>query len=168
MGRVSKPSSLRTDRKISKAELKRREELEKQLMGNADNVHSVPDYLNDYEKIYYSWLTHEVEISGLITNIDKPLLEQTANCLWIMRQCDDHINKNGILVEKTDRYGNCEEKENPSIKIKLNYMTKYAALCNQLGLSPAARATLAGKAAQIAQEEADPLVQALKALKEDE
>lgn len=162
MARVSKPSSLRTDRKVSKAELQRRAEIEEQLMGNSDDVHSVPEYLNEYEKIYYTWLTHEIEISGLITNIDKPLLEQTANCLFIMRQCDDHINKNGILVEKTDRYGNCEEKENPSIKIKLNYMTKYASLCNQLGLSPAARATLAGKAAQQAAEANDPLLQILR------
>lgn len=161
MARVSKPSSLRTDRKISKAELKKREEIEQQLMGNADDVHSVPAYLTDYEKIYYTWLVNELKETNLITNIDKPLLEQTANCLHIMRQCDEHIRANGILVEKTDRYGNCEERENPSIKIKLNYQTKYASLCNQLGLSPAARASLANKAAMQAQQEADPMYQLL-------
>ena len=162
MARLSKPSSLRTDRKISKEELQKRMEIEQQLMGNSDDIKSIPDYLNEYETIYYKLLFNEVEISGLITNIDKPLLEQVANCLFIMKECDNHINDNGILVGKTDRYGNFEEKENPCIKIKLNYMSKYASLCNQLGLSPAARATLAAKAIQRAQDEADPLLQILR------
>ena len=98
MARLSKPSSLRTDRKISKEELQKRMEIEQQLMGSSDDIKSIPDYLNDYEKIYYKWLVNEVEISGLITNIDKPLLEQVANCLFIMKECDNHINDNGILI----------------------------------------------------------------------
>lgn len=133
-------------------------------MGDSDDVKNVPDYLTDEEKIYYSWLIKEIEISGIITNIDKPLIEQVANCLYIMRQCDDHIRQNGILVRKVDRYGNVEDKENPSIKVKLNYQTKYAALCNQLGLSPAARSALAGRQLEAKQQEEDPLVQALKGL----
>ena len=162
MPRVSKPASLRTDRKISKEEIQTREEIEEQLMGNSDNVKSIPNYLNDLEKIYYKWLTEEIEISGLVTNIDKPLLEQTANCLYVMRKCDEHINKNGLLVEKYDRNGNMEEKPNPSIKIKLDYMTKYASLCNQLGMSPSARATLASKSLQAQEEENDVLKQILR------
>lgn len=157
MPRVSKPASLRTDRKISKEEMQRRADIEEQLMGKSDDVKSIPNYLNDLEKVYYKWLTEEVEISGLVTNIDKPLLEQTANCLFVMRTCDEHINTNGLLVEKYDRMGNVEEKPNPSIKIKLDYMTKYASLCNQLGLSPAARATLASKSLQAQVEENDLL-----------
>lgn len=157
MGRTSKPASLRTDRKISKEEMQRRADIETQLMGNSDDVKSIPAYLNELEKIYYKWLVEEVEIAGLVTNIDKPLLEQTANCLFVMRKCDEHINENGLLVKKYDRLGNEEEKPNPSIKIKLDYMTKYASLCNQLGLSPAARATLASKSLQAKIEENDVL-----------
>lgn len=160
--RARKPASLKQGKSESKEQLKKREAIEKQLMGNSDDVKNVPDYLTDEEKVYYKWLIDEVEISGIITNLDKPLVEQTANCLYIMRQCDDHIRKYGILVQKVDRYGNVEDKENPSIKVKLNYQTKYAALCNQLGLSPAARSALAGKQMEAKQQADDPLLKALR------
>jgi len=164
VSRNKKPASLKRGKSESKEELKRREEIERQLMGNSDDVKSIPEYLSDEEKIYYEWLVNELEVSNILSNIDKPLLEQTANCIHIMRKCDDHIRANGILVPKFDKFGNLEEKQNPSIKVKLDYQTKYASLCNQLGLSPAARAALAGRQMEQAQQEQDPLAQALKEL----
>lgn len=161
MPAVRKPASLKKGKSETKEQLQRREEIEKQLMGNRDDIKIIPPYLTDEEKVYYKWLTEEIEISGIITNLDKPLLEQTANCLFIMRRCDDHIRQNGHLIEKVDRFGSLEEKPNPSIKIKLDYQTKYAALCNQLGLSPAARAALAGKQADAKEQAEDPLLQLL-------
>ena len=162
MARQRKPASLKQGNSENKEELKRREELEKQLMGNDDNVRNIPEHLTEEEKIYYRWLVNEIEIAGVICNLDIPLLEQTANCLHIMRLCDDNIRKNGILVQRIDRFGNIEDKENPAIKVKLNYQTKYATLCNQLGLSPASRANLAGLQAKVSEEEKDPLLQILK------
>lgn len=162
MARQRKPSSLKKGKSENKEQLAKREAIEKQLMGNADDVKSIPDYLSEEEKIYYKWLVNEIEICGLITNLDKPLLEQTANCLWVMDKCDEHIRTNGILVQKADRFGLIEEKENPSIKIKLSYQTKYAALCNQLGLSPSARAALAGKKVEAQENDADPVLKVLR------
>lgn len=162
MARAKKPSSLKKGKSENKTQLAEREAIEKQLMGNADNVKSVPDYLTNEEKVYYEWLVNEIEICGIITNLDKPLLEQTANCLWTMHRCDMHIRENGILVTAVNRYGLVEEKENPSIKIKLAYQAKYANLCNQLGLSPAARASLAGKKAEAKADEADPVLKILR------
>lgn len=162
MSRARKPASLKKGKSESREQLKKREEIEKKLMGNTNDIKNIPDYLTDEEKVYYEWLINEIEISGILTNLDIPLVEQTANCLHIMRQCDDHIRQNGILVTKVDRYGNMEDKENPSIKVKLNYQTKYAALCNQLGLSPAARSALAGRQLEAKQEAEDPLLKALR------
>lgn len=162
MARQRKPASLKKGKSESKEQLKRREQIEKQLMGSSDNVKSVPDYLSPEEKIYYTWLVNEIEIAGIITNLDKPLLEQTANCIHIMRVADDNIRANGILVQKTDKYGNIEEKENPAIKIKLSYQQKYGQLCNMLGLSPSSRAALAGAKIESEKNEQDPLLQLLK------
>lgn len=162
MSRAKKPASLKKGKSESKEQLKRREEIEKQLMGNSDTVYNIPQHLNDEEKIYYKFLIDELKILNILANVDTFLLEQTANCLYVMRQCDDHIRAHGVLVSKPDRFGNIEEKENPSIKIKLNYQTKYAALCNQLGLSPASRAALAGRQLEAKEEENDPLLQVLK------
>lgn len=162
MGKQRKPAGLKQGKSENKAQLAAREEMEKQLMGNSDDVNVVPEYLTDEEKIYYGWLVKEIEICGLISNLDKPLLEQTANCLWVMHKCDEHIRQNGILVSKPDRFGLVEEKENPSIKIKLNYQSKYQTLCNSLGLSPAARAGLASKKIEAKQNEDDPLLKILR------
>lgn len=162
MARQRKPSSLKKGNSENKRQLAEREAIERQLMGNSDDVKSIPEYLSEEEKVYYRWLTEEIEICGIITNLDKPLLEQTANCLWVMHQCDSHIRENGVLVSKADRFGLIEEKENPSIKIKLAYQSKYASLCNQLGLSPAARASLAGKKAEAKEQENDVLLKILQ------
>lgn len=162
MARQRKPSSLKKGKSENKEQLAEREAIERQLMGNSDNVKSVPEYLTEEEQVYYKWLVEEIEICGIITNLDKPLLEQTANCLWVMHKCDMHIRANGVLVSKSDRFGLIEEKENPSIKIKLAYQAKYSSLCNQLGLSPAARASLAGKKIEAKEDAADPLLQVLR------
>lgn len=164
MPRPRKPASLKKGKSETKEQLKRRNELEKQLMGSSENVQNIPEHLNSEEKIYYKWLIQEMEISGIITNLDIPLLEQTANTLWMIRVATDHIREHGQLVKKIDRFGNMEEKENPSIKILQNCQTKYATFCNQLGLSPAARAALAGKQAEAKEEAEDPLLKALKEL----
>lgn len=79
-----------------------------------------------------------------------------------MRLCDDNIRTGGLLMTAYDKYGNEVVKPSPSIKIKLDYMTKYATLCNQLGLSPASRASLAGKAQDIQNEENDPVLKLLR------
>lgn len=162
MGRTKKPASLKKGKSENKTQLAAREAIEKQLMGNSDNVKSIPEYLTEEEAVYYKWLSEEIEITGVLTNLDKPLLEQTANCLWVMHKCDEHIRTNGVLITKIDKFGLCEEKENPSIKIKLSYQAKYAHLCNQLGLSPASRASIAGKKIEANDNANNPLLAILK------
>lgn len=162
MSRMKSPASLKKGHTESKEQLKKREEMEKKLRGNDDIVYEIPQHLNDEEKMFYGFLIDELKTLNILSNVDTFLLEQTANCLYIMRECDEHIRQYGILVQKVDRYGNVEDKENPSIKVKLNYQTKYATLCNQLGLSPAARSALAGKQLEAKQEAEDPLLKALR------
>ena len=71
MARQRKPSSLKQGKSENKEQLAEREAIERQLMGNSDNVSSIPEYLSDEEKIYYEWLINELEICGIITNLDK-------------------------------------------------------------------------------------------------
>lgn len=162
MGRLQKPASLKKGKSETKEQLEKREALERQLMGSNDNVKNIPEHLSEEEAIYYEWLVNEIEISELITNLDIPLLEQTATCLNSIRECDDFIRSEGLFVETVDKYGNCEWKENVAVKTKQNFMSKYGQLCNQLGLSPSARAALASKKIQAKQEEEDPVIKALK------
>ncbi|WP_066314526.1 phage terminase small subunit P27 family [Bacillus sp. FJAT-29814] len=163
VGRPRKPALMKQGRSENKKELKIREEQEKRLMGNTDMVKNVPDYLDPLAKAYYKFIVTEMEISGLLTNLDIPLLEQTADALSKLRQCDDIINAEGIKITQIDRYGHTQVKEHPTVKTKMQYMNAYKALSGQLGMSPASRAQLAGMQIQKQEEEQDPLLQLLKA-----
>lgn len=160
--RARVPANQKKGKSESKAQLKRRAEIEEMLKGNDNEVYSTPAYLAEEEQIYYQFLVNELKVLNILSNVDKFLLEQAATCLATIRQCDDHIRANGLLIPSYDKYGNIEEKENPSIKIKLNYMTKYNSICNQLSLSPASRASIAGKQLESKQQEEDPLLRILK------
>lgn len=117
--------------------------------GKYGNIKKVPDTLRyDEQKKLYKWLIKELGTDKedcLVGNIDVPLLERTVECLYILRKCMDEINEHGVLVSGADKYGNPIPKENPAIKIHKDYLTKYGQLCNQLGLSPSARASLTQK-----------------------
>ena len=165
MARARKPASTKKGKSETKAQLKRREEMEQKLMGNTDDIQNIPaDLKTDAEKMYYGWLIKEIEISGIITNLDIPLLKQTATVLWMIDEATESIRENGQLLESYDRFGNLVWKPNPSVKILQDCQTKYNNFCNQLGLSPASRASLAGKKAEQQAEAEDEL---LKILRED-
>lgn len=162
VGRPRKPANLKQGRSENKKQLKEREEQEKRLMGSTDMINNVPDYLDPLAKAYYKFIVIEMEISGLLTNLDIPLLEQIADALSKIRQCDDILNAEGFLIEQIDRYGRTQIKEHPTVKTKMQYMNAFKALSGQLGMSPASRAQLAGIQVQAKEEEQDPLLQLLK------
>lgn len=146
----------------SKAQLKKRQEIEEALKGNDDKLNIIPKYLTKEEQIYYKWLLEELNASGVISNLDQPLIEQVANILYVMRMADDDIRKNGLMIKSFDKYGNEKMIPNPCIKIKLDYQSKYTTLCGQLPLSPSSRANLAAKKIESKEEAEDPVLQLLK------
>jgi len=162
MAKPRKPAALKQGKSETQAELKVREEQEKRLMGNTDMLQHVPEYLDPLAQAFYKYLITELEIGGLLSNLDIPLLEQTADALSKLRQCDDILNTEGIKVTTFDRNGFEVVKEHPTVKTKMAYLNAFKTLSNQLGMSPASRAQLAGMQVQAKEEEADPLLQLLK------
>ena len=79
-----------------------------------------------------------------------------------MRQADDIINEEGIILNTIDRYGNELIKEHPAVSTKQKYLNQFRALSTQLGLSPASRAQLAGMKIDKQEQEQDPLLQILR------
>lgn len=161
MARARKPASLKAGKSETKEQLAIREEIEQQLLGNTDKVKHVPDHLDELAKIYYEYLVTELEISGLLSNLDIPVLEQTADALSKIRDCDEHLNTEGLVITRTDRYGHENSMENPYVKIKMAYLNQFRSLANQLGLSPSSRAALASKKIEAKEEAEDPLLQIL-------
>lgn len=162
MARPRKPASLKHGHSESKEELAKRDAAEKELIGNSDKINSIPDHLDELAKQYYAFLTEELEISDILSNLDIPLLEQTSDCLSKIRQADSYINHNGLIVAELDRYGVEREKENPAVATKQKYLNQFRALSTQLGLSPASRATLAGLRVEEEANSNDALLQILR------
>ena len=163
MAAPRKPASLKQGKSESKAQLKIRAEQEEKLKGNTNLFKDVPDHLDELAQEYYQFMVTELEISDILSNLDIPLLEQTADCLSKMRQADSIINEQGIIIEQIDRAGNEIIKEHPAVGTKQKYLNQFRALSNQLGLSPASRASLAGMKLDKQEEDEDPLLQLLKA-----
>lgn len=162
MPRPKKPAALKQGKSETKAQLKIREDAEMRLMGNADKLKTVPDYLDTLAQVYYEFLVNELEISGLLTNLDVKLVEQCADAMSKLRQCDDIINREGIIISTFDGRGNEVLKEHPAVKSKMSYLNAFKTLSSQLGMSPASRAQLAGMQVQKQEEDQDPLLQLLK------
>ena len=162
MARPRKPAALKKGNSETKEELRIRAEAEERLMGDTDLIKNTPDYLDPLAQAYYNFLVSELEISEILSNLDIPLLEQTADSLSKMRDCDKIINEEGVIITDIDRYGNEVVKENPAVGTKQKYLNQFRALSTQLGLSPASRAQLAGMQIEQAKVEDDPLLKILK------
>lgn len=161
MARPRMPASVKQGKSETKEQLAARQEMEERLLGSNGDVSTIPEHLNDLAKAYYKFLVDELEISELLSNLDIPVLEQTADSLSKIRECDHHLNLEGLVISRTDRYGHENQVENPYVKIKMAYLNQFRALANQLGLSPSSRAALAGRQMDAKIEAEDPLLKIL-------
>lgn len=139
-----------------------REEVEQSLKGSSDLVFSVPDQLDELGEAYYRFLVEELRDANILSNLDIPILTQTADALSKMEQADQFIRDEGLLYYKYDKEGNQEPKEHPAVGIKQKYLTQFRALSTQLGLSPSSRASLAEMNMQKEEDEEDPVLKVIR------
>ena len=144
MARPKKPASLQTGHTYSKAQLEEMARLEEDMCCSDDVVNIVPDYLNEYAKVYYRYLIDNLKESGInVCNLDRPLIETTADCLSKIYQCQIAINNEGLITTRTDKNGNKITSANPHIKIMHDFQAKFIQMSSTLGLTPSARSTIA-------------------------
>lgn len=167
MARPKKPANLQTGHTYSKSQLEEMAKLEEEMCGNDDVVYLVPEYLNEYAKIYYRYLVDNLKESGVkISNLDKPLIETTADCLSRIYIARKAIDEQGMVLKKIDKNGNEQLVSNPYVKIHLDYMTKLTQLTSRLGLDPSSRSTLATMQIENKEDEQDEVLNLIKSLKE--
>ena len=162
MSRKKKPVALYKGNDLNKEQLEQRLAEEERLKGTDEMLYDLPEYLDDMAKQYYVFIVKELEDSKILCNLDKPTIEQAADCLSKIRQCDDIVNVEGVRIEQRDRYGNLQIKEHPMIKTKHTYLARYQQLSNALGLDPSSRASLAAKAVESKIEAQDAVLQILR------
>lgn len=159
MVRYQKPAALRhekgskRERNYNKAELKKMQEKEEELQGYTDKVDDVPDYLSDLGKEYYTFIVSELKVSGILSNLDIPILAETAETLAIVQSCDKDIKQNGMFIYNSKG----EKKKNPAVDVRIKSLDQFKLLAVQLGMTPSSRASLAVKNLEKAEKEQDPL-----------
>lgn len=161
VGRPRKPANLKEGKSETKAHLEERNQIEQELKGSDDKVYEIPEQLDELGQEYYMFLIEELEASNILSNLDIPLLTQTADTLSKMQQADCIINKEGIIYEVYDKFGNSLPKEHPAVGVKHKYLNQFRALSTQLGLSPSARASLSEMKMQAKDDEEDPVAKIL-------
>ena len=168
MARPKKPASLQTGHTYSKSQLEEMARLEEEMCASDDVVYLVPEYLNEYAKIYYRYLIDNLKESGIkICNLDRPLIEATADCLSKIYIARKELDEQGLVIKKIDKNGNEQLTTNPYVKIHLDYMSKLTQLTSRLGLDPSSRSTLATLQIESKEEEQDEVLNLIKSLKEN-
>lgn len=164
MARPKKPASLRVRHELTNEEKQEMAEREQELSGGNDLVRVIPNELegNEVAIQYYKFITKEMEVSDILSNLDIPLLTSICLCLTRMRDANLQIEKVGIVYETYDRDGNINYKKNPSVDVYNAFLTQFKTLATQLGLSPSSRATLAELNVGKKEESEDELLKVLR------
>lgn len=154
MGRPAK--SVKTQsRHNTKSEEKERLETEEKLRGKSDKL-KPSTYLSKSQKKVFKWIKAELEESGILSNLDVYILTQFSIAVDRLQNIEMKINDNFDLVF---------DKELMSSKDK--YTKDLYRCCNELCLSPQARAKIGSLNINAQKEKNDPLMQALKGLTDD-
>lgn len=128
--------------KMSKEERKEREENEKKLRGQNNNIKPFT-YLNKRQKAIFKDILNNLN-KDILSNLDTYLLNQTAITIERLESIEKEINNASRI---TDDSGKIKDKLDSKTIINLKsvrdmYSKDFFRCCNELSLSPQARAKL--------------------------
>lgn len=137
-------------KKLTKEEKEVRKETENKLKGEADKI-SPPKYLNKNQKKIFRNIVKELKESGILGNLDIYILSTCAISLDRMQTIEGKINEKPDLIYSKDlRLANDK------------YTKDFFRCCNELSLSPQARAKFANINLEAEKEKEDPLLKVLR------
>ena len=137
----------------TKEEIEARKNKEEKLKGLADKI-KPPKHLNKEQKKIFKYIVDELKASGILSNLDIYVLATCSIAISRLIEIETQINED---------IKNLWDKSLMSSKDK--YTKDFFRCCNELSLSPQARAKIGSLALQAKEEEEDPVK---KALKDDE
>jgi len=148
MGRPSKAANASTG-KISKDEERLRKLSEARLKCGDDKL-TPPDYLTDSQKEIFEYIQTELKAAEILGNLDIFVLENAAIILDHLHDIEDMINKDFSLIQEASL-----------INTRDKFRKEWFRICNELCLSPQARAKLSIQNVKALKEEEDPLLEIL-------
>lgn len=151
MGRPTKPAIVLSDCSQTKEEIQNRIDNEEKLKGNSDKI-DPPDYLNKNQTDLFNYIKNELEASKLLSNLD----------IYILTKCVIAIDRLQFIEKKVNDNPRLLSVQNPLMSNKKNYDADFFRCCNELSLSPAARAKLGNIKLLTGIDEEDPVKKALR------
>lgn len=148
MGRPAKPADAGTG-KIGKQEKSDRKNAENTLKGDAQKVQPAYKLTKNQRKIFNA-IRKILDDAGVLGELDTYVLTATAVAADRIAEVDLQVNETPALMMDKDMAG-----------IRGKYWSDFRQGCNELGLSPQARAKLGIVAAANKSKENDPLTQIL-------
>lgn len=151
MARPTKPAIVLSECSQTKEEIQNRIDNEEKLKGNSDKINP-PDYLDNNQVELFNYIKNELEASKLLSNLD----------VFILAKCAIAINRLQYIEKKVNDNPKLLLIQNALMSNKKNYDADFFRCCNELSLSPAARAKLGNINLLAEIENDDPVTKALR------
>ena len=148
MGRPAKSIGLRSGH-VTKAEKERRGIIERRLRGGTGDL-SAPEFLSDEERNVFEYIVDLLRESAVLSGLDVYVLTNCAIAIVRIRKYDEMIASDPGLLDDKDIIGN-----------RSKIVNEFLRYCNELCLSPQARAKIGTAAVAKSQEAVDPIAQIL-------
>lgn len=150
MGRPAKSVAVNSKR-FSKDEKGARLEMEEKVRGAAVRPEA-PAGMTEDQRAVFQFIVEELAQSDILGRLDVFVLESTAVAVARLRRINALIDADDTLLSETSLQNS-----------RAKYQSDLWRGCNELCLSPQARAKIGNLAAQAARERKDPLLAALEA-----
>jgi P27 family predicted phage terminase small subunit len=148
MGRPAKSISTASGARTAK-EIQIRKETEKRTRGKTDKL-VPPSYLTKEQKDIYKYIVQNLKDAEILGNLDHYILSFTAVTIDKIIQIDRRINSTDDVAV-----------ESKLISARSTLAKDFFRCCNELTLSPQARAKISIANVKAATEEKNPLLEAL-------
>ena len=149
MARPAKPLS-ETSGAMTKEQAAERDKAERRLRGKDDKI-KAPSYLTNAQKKVFNYIVNELKEAGVLGNLDLYVLTLAAVSIDRITDIEDRINKNPDLL-----------LESKLMAAKEKYSKDFFRCCNELSLSPQARAKISIANVKAIKENRNPLLDVLE------
>lgn len=143
MARPAKPVSVQ-QAAMTKEEISERQEMEEKLKKKGRLI--PPKYLSKEQKKIFKFIVDNLKEADILGKLDIPIIAQTAICIDRLQTIEEKINEDTRLL-----------MDGKIMAAKDKYTKDFFRCCNELCLSPQARAKMALSAYKSKEEQSDPI-----------
>lgn len=145
---------------ITKEIFEKRQNVENKLKGVNILSKTPPSHLCKQGKKIYKNIVSSMP-KDIFNNTDEYVVSIVADSLARMQECQEIINREGLIVEYTNSAGATNYDQNKAVLIYQKYCEIFKKYIGEIGLSPSARSKLAIINMEQSQQDQDPLLKIL-------